>query len=205
MKTLPETIKDIQREVGAEVDGVFGPATAAAVLRALRAGEDAAGEPPAPLLLDSRSAEALATLDARCRARFEDFTLVAKATAATYGCDYVAICGTRSWEEQAALYEQGRSQGGRKVTNARPGYSWHNYGVAADYGVFRGKAYLDSTDAPLAAKVHAACAVHAKGCGLAWGGHWKTLKDFPHYQTSSLPASPDAGHRKEFKERGSVL
>jgi len=203
---LPDSIRAIQRATGQEPDGIFGPLTAAAVLRVIRAQEPADGGQAQEVDgIDARSEATFATLDAKARPRFEDFLLLAKATAATYGCDYVAIGGNRTWEEQAELYALGRTKAGRKVTNARPGYSWHNYGVAADFGVFRGKAYLDNTDAPLAAKVHAACAVHAKACGLEWGGHWKKLVDLPHYQVAHLPQSPDAGFRTTFKEKGTVL
>ena len=36
-------------------------------------------------------------------------------------------------EEQAALYKIGRSVKGKIVTNARPGESYHNYGLAFDW------------------------------------------------------------------------
>ena len=156
-------------------------------------------------VLDARSEQHLLTLDAKAQPFFRDFLLRAKATAATYGCEYVMICGTRTWEEQAEIYAQGRTKPGAKVTNAKPGQSWHNFGVAADFGVFRGRAYLDNTDAALAARVHAACAVHARECGLAWGGHWRTRPDAPHHQLLALPQSPTAAHRETFKAKGSVL
>ena len=45
---------------------------------------------------------------------------------------YVAICGYRAKSEQAKLYFQGRTTPGRIVTNAKPGLSFHQYGVACD-------------------------------------------------------------------------
>jgi peptidoglycan L-alanyl-D-glutamate endopeptidase CwlK len=36
-------------------------------------------------------------------------------------------------EEQAALYAKGRTAGGRIVTKARPGESFHNHGLAFDW------------------------------------------------------------------------
>ena len=42
-------------------------------------------------------------------------------------------CGRRTMEEQAALYKIGRSVKGKIVTNARPGESYHNYGLAFDW------------------------------------------------------------------------
>ena len=43
-------------------------------------------------------------------------------------------CGRRSMEEQSALYQKGRTDGSKKiVTKARPGESYHNYGLAFDW------------------------------------------------------------------------
>lgn len=42
-------------------------------------------------------------------------------------------CGRRTMEEQAALYAKGRTAGGKIVTKARPGESYHNYGLAFDW------------------------------------------------------------------------
>jgi len=39
----------------------------------------------------------------------------------------------RTWPEQMSLWVQGRSAPGAKVTNAEPGQSYHNYGLAFDY------------------------------------------------------------------------
>jgi peptidoglycan L-alanyl-D-glutamate endopeptidase CwlK len=206
MNDLRSMIKDIQRHCGAFPDGVFGPLTAAAVLRELRG--EAYQMPAVPHVvdgLDPRTLENIATLDAGCVAGFAHFTRLAKATAATFGCDYVMISGNRDMAEQAALYAQGRTAPGKRVTNAKPGYSWHNFKVAADFGVFRAGDYLDNTEPTLAAKVHAACSVHAKACGLEWGGNWAKFKDTPHYQVAGLGSAPTAASRATFKEKGSVL
>ena len=42
-------------------------------------------------------------------------------------------CGRRTMEEQAALYAKGRTKGGKIVTKAKPGQSYHNYGLAFDW------------------------------------------------------------------------
>jgi hypothetical protein len=43
-------------------------------------------------------------------------------------------CGRRTMEEQAALYAKGRTDGSSKiVTKAKPGESYHNYGLAFDW------------------------------------------------------------------------
>ncbi|WP_246303048.1 M15 family metallopeptidase [Paenibacillus plantarum] len=51
---------------------------------------------------------------------------------ATYGegINIVIVQGLRTMDEQAALYAQGRTTVGSIVTNARAGYSYHNYGLA---------------------------------------------------------------------------
>lgn len=48
------------------------------------------------------------------------------------GLDVLVTCTARTLAEQAALYAQGRTTPGRKVTNAKPGQSAHNYGLAID-------------------------------------------------------------------------
>ena len=198
-------IKDIQRHVGAEVDGVFGPATAGRVLKALKGDKTPA---PAGILadlegIDPRSQKVLLELDAKAVPMFCQFLKLAKATAATMGCDYVLIGGQRSWEEQDALYAQGRKKPGKKVTNARGGYSNHNFKIAGDCGVFRAGSYLDEKAPATAAKIHKACSEHAAACGLEWGGSWSGFKDLPHYEVATGLSM--AAKRKLFSEKGSVL
>lgn len=195
---LVDQTKLIQGICGVERDGVFGPRTAAAVLRLLQAAADTDSVGETPTLLDARTMEHIASLDPKCRERFVQFALLAKATAATFGCDYMMIEGHRTWEEQDVLFAKRP-----RVTKAAGGYSNHNFGIAGDFGVFRGKTYLDESNKALGAQVHAACAVHARKLGFEWGGDWKTLKDFPHYEIStglSLGAK-----RLLYKKEGSVL
>jgi peptidoglycan L-alanyl-D-glutamate endopeptidase CwlK len=193
--TLVDQIKAIQRHVGAEVDGIFGPRTAAKVLAELQTDSSDGHRPPLQEL-DARTLKTISTLDVKAQAAMTTFALLAKATAATLGCDYVAISGHRTWEEQNELYERG-------VTLANGGESNHNFGIAADFAVFRGKVYLDDSKPELARRVHAACAAHAKDCGLEWGGDWKRFVDPPHYELATGLSL--AAKRKLYKERGSVL
>lgn len=81
--------------------------------------------------------------------------------------------GYRSIEEQNKLYAQGRTEPGQKVTNAKGGYSQHNYGIAADF--FKNVKNHAYDDADFFEKVGA----QAKSIGLAWGGDW-TQPDRPH-------------------------
>jgi peptidoglycan L-alanyl-D-glutamate endopeptidase CwlK len=48
------------------------------------------------------------------------------------GATYIAVSAYRSQSEQAKKYFQGRTQPGPIITNARPGWSFHNYGLAVD-------------------------------------------------------------------------
>lgn len=90
--------------------------------------------------------------------------------------------GLRTYEEQDALYAQGRTKPGNKVTNAPGGSSWHNFGLAVD---------LVEDGDPNKAGVQWSWAKSAdflrigdkaKQVGLDWGGFWKSLKDYPHVE-----------------------
>jgi len=148
--------------------------------------------------LDARTLKNLATLDVKARSRFTAFAEAAQAVAEKFGCEYRGISGHRTWEEQDRLFTQRP-----KVTFAPGGYSNHNFGIAMDFGVFRGKTYLDASNPELAAKVHKACGAIAADHGLEWGGDWKRIKDFPHYE---IPTGLTmAAKRKLYKKEGSVL
>jgi peptidoglycan LD-endopeptidase CwlK len=83
----------------------------------------------------------------------------------------------RDYASQAALYAQGRTAPGSKVTNARPGYSWHNFRCAFDFVPIKGgKAQWND------AATFAECGKIAESCGLEWAGRWKTFKELAHCQ-----------------------
>lgn len=205
MSGLVEDIKAIQRAVGAEPDGVFGPMTAQAVLLDLSCRGGVERDLP-PAELDARTLKNLATLDDKAQDRFRQLALLGKATAATYGCEYVVISGHRSWEEQDALYAQGRTNPGAKVTNARGGQSNHNFGIAADFGVFKAGEYLDGGtqyEQSLAERIHAAVAIHAHRLGFDWGGDWEGMVDPPHFELRT--GLTMAAKRQLYQTKGSVL
>ena len=93
---------------------------------------------------------------------------------------YVQISsGFRSFEDQNALYAQGRTKSGNAVTNARGGYSNHNFGLAVDY-------FLVSDDGSKALwtvndKWKRVAAI-GKELGFSWGGDWKSFPDYPHLE-----------------------
>lgn len=163
-------IAAVQERLGVQVDGRAGPETWNAIYRHVM-GRDAGAVTALPPV-DARSAKVIATLlpEVQPLAR----ALVEKAAGA--GIRIRIISGLRTLEEQAELYAQGRTRPGRKVTNARPGYSSHNFGLAFDIGVFEGAKYLQ------ASPQYKAVGALGVDLGLEWGGNWKSIVDEPHFQ-----------------------
>ncbi|RYD26112.1 MAG: M15 family peptidase, partial [Verrucomicrobiaceae bacterium] len=121
--------KRIQSHVGVVADGVPGPRTAAAVAEKLGLATSPA---PSSSGIDSRSEKNILTLLPKAQTAAREWL----AECLAEGIDVKIICGTRTYSEQAKLYAQGRTAPGSKVTNAQPGYSWHNFGIAWDFVVF---------------------------------------------------------------------
>lgn len=139
--------------------------------------------------VDERSAKNIATLEPSIQPMFEQIVIEGTRIAQGMGATgYVLISGNRSYAEQDALYAKGRTAPGPKVTNAKGGYSNHNFRVAGDHGVFRNGVYLDGSesaaDRALASKIHKAVAAWVKANlpQIEWGGDWTSFRDEPHYQ-----------------------
>lgn len=96
------------------------------------------------------------------------------------GADYFAISGYRSPQEQAALYFRGRTTPGDIVTDAKPYYSSHNYGLAIDFALDADtqRAGLQPDWKP---ESYAILGEEAKRLGLVWGGDF-SRPDRPHVQ-----------------------
>jgi peptidoglycan LD-endopeptidase CwlK len=92
----------------------------------------------------------------------------------------------RSDETQAALYAQGRTVPGHIVTNAKPGESFHNYGLAYDVVPLKpnGAADWDTSNKTGAAKRWQRIGAIGKSLGLRWGGDFNSIKDLPHFEWS---------------------
>jgi peptidoglycan L-alanyl-D-glutamate endopeptidase CwlK len=100
--------------------------------------------------------------------------------------------GLRTFAEQDALYAQGRTTAGKKVTNAKGGESYHNYGISVDFALLHDKnndgkfeeiswdMYTDWDEDHVNDWQEVVNAF--VGAGWAWGGSWKTLKDYPHFE-----------------------
>jgi peptidoglycan L-alanyl-D-glutamate endopeptidase CwlK len=133
-------------------------------------------------VLDERSAKNVATLHTRVQQVFKNWIAECQILAKAHGYEYKAISGSRTWEEQAKIYAQGRTAPGKIVTNAKPGFSNHNYGIAVDMGVFKDEKYLDGSKPSEAEAFHRKAATIAEKYGIEWGGSWKSFKDYPHFE-----------------------
>jgi peptidoglycan L-alanyl-D-glutamate endopeptidase CwlK len=99
--------------------------------------------------------------------------------AAADGIQLVVTQGLRTMEEQQALYDQGRTAPGKIVTNAKPGSSWHNFGLAFDVAIVDANGNPSwPEDNALWARVGAA----GKAAGLVWGGDFTQFVDRPHFE-----------------------
>ena len=121
-------------------------------------------------MINSRRIEDLRLIPAaKCRAFI--------AACAAAGVDVVITSTFRDAESQNALYAQGRTAPGKRVTNARGGDSFHQHRCAFDFvPVVGGKAIWDDDD------TWELCGVIAERVGLEWGGSWPNFKDMPHCQ-----------------------
>lgn len=131
-----------------------------------------------------RTIENLGSLNKKALAKFEPFLVEAEAAMAAEGVTIEVISGLRSWAAQAALFAQGRTKPGPIVTKARPGSSWHNYGLAIDLGLFKGGKYLDDSNPALADKLYAKIGAIAAKNGIEWAGNWKNFQETPHFQVT---------------------
>jgi len=92
----------------------------------------------------------------------------------------------RTFEEQDELYAQGRTKPGKKVTNAKGGDSFHNYGVAADIvliinGITASWDTKKDFDKDQQSDWMEVVKVF-KDAGWAWGGDWRSFRDMPHFE-----------------------
>lgn len=192
-----QRVKDVQRALGlsgAAVDGKIGHVTLSLIEDKVLPAAPAPTTPPTPPAppvtgtptgVDERSARNILTLNPKIHGTFQRLAIEGTRIAREMGAGaYVMIGGSRTYAEQDALYAKGRTAPGPKVTNARGGYSNHNFAVAGDFGVFDAAGnYLDNTNPALASTIHRAVAAWAKAnLPIEWGGDWVSFRDEPHYQ-----------------------
>ena len=171
-------------------DGLFGPKTINAVARFQSVnGLNAAG------VINPRTREKLfnpnPTDDYRTRPTSQSLNSLHPYVASlannllelcnTNSIDVVIIAAFRSWDEQDAVYAQGRTKPGDIVTDAQGGDSYHNWGLAFDCApVENDMVAWENTDKFLA------MGVLGQQAGLEWGGNWTSyainIVDMPHFQ-----------------------
>jgi peptidoglycan L-alanyl-D-glutamate endopeptidase CwlK len=170
---ISDMIRAVQGALNIQVDGRAGTETWGAIYASL-VKPTIGGVPPEAAIsrVDARSESNIVTL----RPQVQGLARALVQKAAANGIVIKVLCGTRSYAEQDALYAKGRTAPGPRVTNARSGYSNHNFGIAFDIGVFSGGKFL--SDSPK----YKAVGVLGMELGLEWGGNWTSIVDQPHFQ-----------------------
>lgn len=154
-----------------KLDGIWGPKSEAAHQAFTEQVREIAAQEGT---FDARSENNILTLSPKAQIAVRRFLARSKAA----GKDARVLSGTRTYAEQNLLYAQGRTLPGKIVTNARGGQSNHNFGIAWDIGLFEGNNYLQDGHSYMElAKITLPFFQD-----LEWGGNWKSLKDYPHYQ-----------------------
>lgn len=102
------------------------------------------------------------------------------------------VQGLRTFEEQDALYAQGRSKPGNIVTNSRGGQSYHNYGLAIDFailydkdknGTFETLSWDTLVDLDRDGEKDWMEVVEVfEKANYVWGGRFSSIKDNPHFE-----------------------
>jgi len=117
------------------------------------------------------------TLEPSFRKQVEELlTAAADAT----GLKWVITSGRRTMAEQQLLYDQGRLIPGKVVTNAKPGSSAHNFGLAADLAPLNpetGKVWWEAPKGKWRAMADT-----ARKLGLVAGYYFKSIFDAPHVE-----------------------
>lgn len=122
-------------------------------------------------MINSRRLE---DLTPRVRAMAEEFIR----RCADEDIDVIITSTLRDWASQDALFAQGRTKPGKIVTNARGGYSYHNFGVAFDFcPILNGKCQWENE------ALFKRCGEIGEAIGLEWAGRWfGRLREMAHLQ-----------------------
>lgn len=104
--------------------------------------------------------------------------------------------GTRSFAEQQAVYDQGRANPGAIVTYAKPGDSYHQYGLAFDVVPTAYKTMPGwNPSGPLWDRIGAI----GKTLGLNWGGDF-SKPDKPHFELHAAPLAELKEYWNKFQQ-----
>jgi peptidoglycan L-alanyl-D-glutamate endopeptidase CwlK len=134
-------------------------------------------------MIDTKTIERIQLLHPKLRKEAEDiYKEITEALTGSAMCRFSYTL--RTFYEQNELYSYGRTKQGNKVTNAKGGYSYHNYGLALDIVLIDNniaewdikKDYDKDSISDWMEVVHI-----FKSFGWEWGGDWK-FTDNPHFQ-----------------------
>jgi RHS repeat-associated protein len=115
----------------------------------------------------------ISLLHPKIQNQVKSFILMAKYR---FDIDLRITQGYRSIDEQNNLYEQGRTKPGNIVTQAKGGYSAHNFGLAIDIvPIENGNPNWNSENWDIIGRI-------GESRGLEWGGRWDNFTDKPHFQ-----------------------
>jgi peptidoglycan L-alanyl-D-glutamate endopeptidase CwlK len=152
-----------------------------------------------PHNMDTISATRLATL----HPKLQNLALQHIELCEAEGIEVRIVQAARTFEEQAALYAQGRTAPGAIVTHAQPGYGWHEFKLAYDLdpslsGV--GEAFNPDWNAthPVWKRMEAI----GEGLGLYAGAEFRSFPDNPHFQLISDPVTPTDAMRAAYDAAG---
>lgn len=191
MRDLTTLTRAIQRHVGAKPDGIYGPNTARAIAEHLGVSHGSENLEPQGVF-DQRTEKNLTTMDPEAVKRFKPFLRRAFAIANSMGVTAKVIGGYRNRADQEAAKRRGALRAGY-------GYSWHNYGIALDLGLFKGTSYVDANDPNLAWTIYSAIGEIAPDYGIEWGGSRTSFVDAPHFHIDVGRSTPNATDRRKLK------
>lgn len=171
-------------------DGIYGPRTKDAVIRfqsvnglimdgavAPRTRQQLFNPDPPDDYSKRPTVNSLSALDPYVRTLAQRFLTLC----AQNGLQITIISVFRSWDDQDALYAQGRTAPGPIVTDAMGGDSYHNWGLAFDCAPLT-NGIVDYNNKALFTRMGRL----GEQVGLEWGGNWTTYKialiDMPHFQ-----------------------
>lgn len=119
------------------------------------------------------------------------------------GQSFWAISGFRTYGEQTALWQQGRTAPGKVVTHAMGGQSAHNFGIAVDL-VRDGLVDRAGIQPSYAPESYEVLREVAPRHGLVWGGSWK-FRDNPHVQMPNYVNTKDLEPLRYSYELGGLV
>ncbi|MBI3142590.1 MAG: M15 family metallopeptidase [Bacteroidetes bacterium] len=161
---------------GLAVDGIAGNETIWALSQLIQPVAPAAVQP------DALSLQRLASLHPKLRQE----ALALYHEVCRRGLHIRITAALRSFQEQDRLYQQGRTAPGPRVTNAKAGQSYHNFGLAIDFCLLLPSGQVSwDRHADLDHNGQAdweEMVFVFKDAGWAWGGDWTSIKDYPHFE-----------------------